>query len=68
MMFSYRIETVFEDTAYKMNHKALVICRASFGTLGAIIMSGVIGFLPKIAAESKTTHIALCTGDTGMCV
>lgn len=65
LLFTFRIEKVFEDSAYRMNHRALVLCRLLFLIVSMVIIFGVIGFLPKIQVETKNDHILLCTGDTG---
>lgn len=66
LLFTFRIETVFQASAYKMNSTALFICRAILTTLALLFIIGVVGYLPKIEARTRNGNILLCTGDTGL--
>ena len=65
LLFTFRLEIVFKESIYKMNSKALWICRTVCCTLSIACIIGVIGFLPKIIVKTKDKNILLCTGDTG---
>ena len=65
LLLTFRLETVFRGSVFEMNSRALWIYRSIFCILAVAINIGVVRFLPKIEAQTKSGDISLCTANTG---